>query len=279
MSLSCIMIIKNGIKNGYTFLESIRSIVDVADEFLISDGYSDDGTYDYLEEASKKFTNIRLYRDHWDVSKHGEAIAIMTNKLKARAKCDWVYNIQADEVIHESFLPDLSNLTSQKSNKYGSFALKFLHFVGDFCHVETKTGYGVAVRLVPNIDGNFVADDGWTFRGETDPVGLINKPPLFHFGWVYAKNNIFKRKNQAEKIYTEQESYQNDYKFCNEIEDKIEENPEDYLGWQRKMLASRKIRRYQGDYPKVALPLINKGNIHYEPDLSILETEINNLNC
>ena len=56
------MIIKNGIKNGYPFLESIRSIIDVADEFLISDGYSDDGTYEYLEAAAEKYKNISQKR-------------------------------------------------------------------------------------------------------------------------------------------------------------------------------------------------------------------------
>lgn len=271
------MIIKNGVKNGYTFLESIRSIVDVADEFLISDGYSEDATYSYLEAAARKFKNIKLYRDRWDTSKHGEAIAIMTNKLKARADCDWIYNIQADEVIHEDFLPVLHQLKNQRNPEYRSFAVKFLHFVGNFDYVETKPGYDVAVRLVPNVKECFVSGDGWTFEGDIYPMGVIESPPLFHFGWVYARNNIFKRKNQAEYIYQDVEVYQKDYEFCREIEDKIDENPEDYLGWQRKMLSSRRVRRYEGGYyPKVALHLINKGNIHYVPDPGVLEIEILN---
>lgn len=277
MSLSCIMIIKNGIKNGYPFLESIRSIVDVADEFLISDGYSEDETYAYLEVASKKFSNIRLYRDHWNISKHGEAIAVMTNMLKARARCDWVYNLQADEVIHESFLQSLRYLTQQKKDRYGSYGLKFLHFVGDFCHIETKPGYDVAVRLAPNNEGNFIADDGWTFRGGIEPIGVINQPPLFHFGWVYSKSNIFKRKNQAANIYMEQDSYQEDNKFCKEIEGQFDENPDAFYGWQRKMLSARKIRKYTGGYPMVVKQLLKNGNLTYMPDVRILELEIFNV--
>ena len=268
------MIIKNGIKNGYPFLEAIRSIVDVADEFLISDGYSDDETYEYLEMASSKFSNIRLYRDHWNTSKYGEIIAIMTNMLKARTRCDRVYNLQADEVLHESFLKNLHYLTSHKRGRYGSYALKFLHFVGDFRHIETKPGYDVAVRLVPNNKENFIADDGWTFRGDIEPIGVINQPPLFHFGWIYAKSNIFKRMNQAENIHMEQESYQEDYKFCTEIAGQFDENPDAFSGWQRKMLSARKIRRYTGEYPVVVKQLLKNGNFTYVPDVTVLDLEI-----
>jgi hypothetical protein len=265
------MIVKNAISNGYTFLESIRSIVDVADEFLISDGYSEDGTYDYLELAASKFGNIKLFRDHWPVSENGEAIAEVTNRLKARAKCQWIYNLQADEVIHEVFLPMLRILVNQGTSEYRSFAVKFLHFVGDFKHIETKPGYGFAVRLAPNREDIFVAGDGWTFDGAIDPFGIIEDPPLFHFGWVYAKNSVFKRKNQATSIYSGKASYQKDYELCQQIESEIEKNPDDFLGWQRKMLCSRKIRRYKGGYPKVAMGLLERGNIKYDPDPDVLD--------
>ena len=271
------MVIKNGIENGYTFLESIRSVVDAADEFLISDGYSTDGTYDYLRAAADRFKNIQLYRDHWSPSGHGEAIAMITNRLKARAKFDWIYNIQADEVIHESFLPKLIYLTRQKKSDYRSFAVEFLHFVGDFHHVETNPGYRCAVRLVPNSDRIHVAGDGWTFDGDIHPVGFIPDPPLFHFGWVYARNNIFKRKHQAEYIYQNEESYQKDCAFCREIEGKIDKDADEILGWQRKMLVSRKIRNYTGDYPRVAHHLLDKGNLAYHPDACVLNIPASHL--
>lgn len=277
MNLSVIMVIKNGIENGYTFLESIRSVVDVADEFLISDGYSTDGTYDYLMAAADRFKNIHLYRDHWNPSGHGEAIAVMTNRIKARAKGDWIYNIQADEVIHESFLPKLIYLTRQKTPDYRSFAVEFLHFVGDFRHVETNPGYRFAVRLVPNSDRIHVMGDGWTFEGDIHPVGFIQEPPLFHFGWVYARNNIFKRKHQAEYIYQDEESYQKDHEFCRQIEGEIDKDVDAVLGWQRKMLASRKIRRYRGEYPRVTSHLLGKGNVTYHPDPSILDIPASDL--
>jgi len=270
------MIIKNGIKNGYPFLESIRSIVDIADEFLISEGYSEDETYEYLLAAEKKFPNIILFRDEWSTSNFGESIAEITNKLKERAKCDWVYNLQADEVFHEDILPKLRKLSAQGMVPYHSVALKFLHFVGDFFHVEAQPGYDVAVRLVPNSEQFFVVEDGWTFGGDLEPIGMIESPPLFHFGWVYGRNNIYKRKNQAQNIYKAQESYQKDLKFCLEVDRNFDKNQDDYHGWQRKMLAYRKIRPYRGDHPHVARHLLEKGNVSYEPDLSILDLEIPN---
>ena len=248
--------------------------MDIADEFLISDGYSEDGTYDYLEYAAKKFENIKLFQDRWVSSQYGECIAIMTNLLKNRAKCHWVYNIQADEIIHETLLPKLRYITRHHKNQYRGFALKFLHFVGDFNHVETKPGYDIAVRLVPNTENIFATDDGWTFRGEIDPVGVIESPPLFHFGWIYAKDNLYKRKNQAKFVYREQKSYQKDYELCDGIERQIDEDTQSFVGWQRKMLAARKIRKYTGSYPRIMVHLMEKGNVSYQPDVKVLDMAI-----
>lgn len=278
MSLSCIMIIKNGIRNGYPFLESIRSIVDAADEFLISDGYSDDGTYDYLCAAANKYSNIKLYQDTWPASEFGESIALVTNQLKARARCDWVYNIQADEVVHETILPKFHRLTTTQTNKFASFALRFLHFVGDFHHIETNPGYEYAVRLVPNAENVSAVSDGWTFDGNVEPVGIIKYPPLFHFGWVYSKNNLYKKKNHAENIFRGDEPCQKEYQFCHEIEKQIEEKPDAFIGWQRKLLAYRKIRRYEGGYPKVAQHLLKRDNFEYEPDPSVLDMDLSSPN-
>ncbi len=274
MSLSCIMIIKNGIKNGYPFLESIRSMVDIADEFLISDGYSEDDTYAYLMAAGEKFPHITLYRDEWSASSFGESIADITNRLKDRARCDWVYNLQADEIVHEELLSQIKKISTQAPAPYQSIGLKFLHFVGDFYHVETRPGYEVAIRMVPNGQQAFVAGDGWTFAGAVDPVGVIESPQVFHFGWVYCKNNIYKRINQARHIYTEQPSYLDDLKFCVEVERNVDNDPESVFGWQRKMLAYRKIRSYKGSYPAVAEHLLERGNMTYEPDLGVLDMEI-----
>ena len=274
MSLSCIMIIKNGIKNGYPFIESIRSIVDIVDEFLISDGYSEDETYEYLLAATEKFPNVTLFRDEWSTSNFGESIADMTNLLKARAKCDWVYNLQADEILHEDILPKIKMISTHGITSYHSVALKFLHFVGDFFHVETQPGYETAIRLVPNTKAFFVAEDGWTFHGDVDPIGVIESPPVFHFGWVYGKDNIYKRMNQAQNIYRANESYIQDLKFCKEVEQNFKNRSEHYAGWQRKMLAYRRIRKYEGCYPKAALHLFDKGNYSYEPDTRVLDMEI-----
>jgi hypothetical protein len=271
MCLSVIMIIKNGVTNGYPFLESIRSVVEVADEFLISDGYSEDDTYDFLEAAAEQFRNIMLYRDRWHISGHGEVVAAMTNKLADRARCNWIYNIQADEVMHESMLPKIQYLKTLSGSNVNSFGVRFLHFVGDFYHVETKPGYSHAVRLASNIQDIRAVGDGWTFGGGIYPIGMVEEPPLFHFGWVYARNNISKRKHQAKHIHADEKIYQKDYIFCCEIEKDMDEKPEDLVGWQRKMLASRRIRPYEGDYPRVASHLLERGNLTYEPDIKVLK--------
>jgi hypothetical protein len=53
MEISGFMIVRNVISQGYPFLEAIASVLPICDEFLVSDGYSDDGTFEVLSEVSR----------------------------------------------------------------------------------------------------------------------------------------------------------------------------------------------------------------------------------
>jgi glycosyltransferase involved in cell wall biosynthesis len=46
------MIVKDVLSQEYPFVEAIAQALPICDEFLISDGYSTDGTYEVLAEIS-----------------------------------------------------------------------------------------------------------------------------------------------------------------------------------------------------------------------------------
>ena len=59
------MIVKDALKQGYPFVEAIASALPICDEFLVSDGYSTDGTYEALQKISKANPKVKIHRYKW----------------------------------------------------------------------------------------------------------------------------------------------------------------------------------------------------------------------
>ena len=64
MKVSGFTFIRNGRKLGYPFVESIRSILPIVDEFVIALGPSDDGTGEEL--AKIRDPKIRIIETQWN---------------------------------------------------------------------------------------------------------------------------------------------------------------------------------------------------------------------
>ncbi|MCX8196179.1 MAG: glycosyltransferase family 2 protein [Acidilobaceae archaeon] len=99
--VSCFMIVRNVLSQGYPFLEAIAQALPVCDEFLISDGMSEDGTYEALQRAAALNKKIRLYREEWPQKGFHEELRIATNMLLRKCQGDYVFYVQANEVVHE----------------------------------------------------------------------------------------------------------------------------------------------------------------------------------
>ena len=66
VTISGFMILKNAISQGYPFLEAIIAALPICDEFLVSDGNSQDGTWEALQFLHRRHSDkILLFRDEW----------------------------------------------------------------------------------------------------------------------------------------------------------------------------------------------------------------------
>src|ERR1700693_5973829 len=99
--ISGFMVLKNVLKTGYPFVESIASSLPVCDEFLISEGYYVDGTFEVLEKISKLNKKVKVFRQQWPSTKKYSVIADVTNSIRAKCNYDYIFSIQANEIIHE----------------------------------------------------------------------------------------------------------------------------------------------------------------------------------
>ena len=67
--ISGFMITKNVLEQGYPFVEAIASALPICDEFLISDGYSTDGTFEVLQRISRLNPKVKVDQYHWPEKK------------------------------------------------------------------------------------------------------------------------------------------------------------------------------------------------------------------
>lgn len=131
-----ILAAKNLVSQGYPFLEAIYSFLNWGDELYVSDGYSNDGTFDILSRLSKN-KRIHLYRYRWPDLKKGVSIGAAYNNLietakKRTGKQDYIFELQANEIAHEETYNNLRNLVEEyPQNKvfilpYNLFCWKYI---------------------------------------------------------------------------------------------------------------------------------------------------------
>ena len=99
-------IIKDALLNDYPIVESIKSILPVVDEMLVSVGQSDDATLQLIQSIDS--AKIRIVESTWDMTLRagGKVLAVETYKpyQQLPADADWVFYIQGDEVLHLSLI-------------------------------------------------------------------------------------------------------------------------------------------------------------------------------
>jgi len=209
MSISVVFIAKNVIKQGYCFWESLSSCLPIANEIIIGEGFSTDDTLQYLIKFKKYYKNkvkINLFQEKWpDKSYLGEAIKIVSQNAIKKAQCEYVYYLQADEVIHEQNIPFIKKIASEK--KYNSVVFPFHHFTRAW--EPSKEGYRSAIRMIRNIATIQLMGDAWSFEGDTEPsFGPDNVPkPVYHFNWCFSSHNDIKDIEHA-RLYVNIPEYQ-----------------------------------------------------------------------
>ncbi len=139
------MIVKNGVKYDYPFLQSCESILPICKEFVFVEGEGDDGTYEAILEFQKRYRRVRIIRRPWQ-KQHYSILSDLTNVAIEDCKCDYHFQIQADEVVHEQYLKTISDVVNR--NNFDFMELGVLHFYGSFRKVyKPNVFYDHFIRL------------------------------------------------------------------------------------------------------------------------------------
>ena len=150
------MVLKNVLKTGYPFVESIAASLPICDEFLISEGYSTDGTFEVVEKISKLNKKVKFFRQEWPNIKKYNVIAEVTNSIRAKCSYDYIFSIQANEIVHERSI-ELIKALPEICPDVKSFSLPFVHLVKDHTFYED-----FRLRFAKNLKNIVAVGDAWT---------------------------------------------------------------------------------------------------------------------
>jgi glycosyltransferase involved in cell wall biosynthesis len=204
MKVSGFTFIRDGVRLGYPFEESIRSVLPLCDEFIVAVGDSDDGTLERLESMNEP--KLRLIRTAWNENIHSYGFVYAQQKMIAQFNCtgDWAFYLEGDEIVHEEDLDRLHRAMAHYIDVLSVEALVFdyFHFYGDVRHVDISSRvYRKAARIIRN-NLRSIAPDGlyWAIIKKRNWLRRRNKRrtryphaaalniPIYHYGNARAEH-------------------------------------------------------------------------------------------
>ncbi len=227
MFVSGLTIVKNGVKLRYPFLESIQSLLPVCDEFIAVIGDCEDDTRDRIMALNSP--KIKIVDTVWDpeMREGGKILAHQTNIGIDHCKGDWIFYMQADDMVHEKDLPEIK---AEMEACLGDPAIEGLlfpyHHFWTYDYITIGRAYRREIRIVRNISGLRSYRDAQGFRkypsiadydGGHPGVKLQCKLIRPH---VYAYGRVRPPKEEHEKILEFVRYWQSDAEIAKRFEGK-----------------------------------------------------------
>ncbi len=207
MKVSGFTIIKNGVKYFYPFKEAILSILPLCDEVIVNVGDSEDNTLEIIE--SIKSDKIKIIKSVWDMSlrENGELLSTETNRALKECTGEWCVYIQADEVLHEKFIPAVNTAMERFKNNPDVEGLRFRykHFYGSYDYYQDnyRNWYIKECRVIKNNPGIVSWGDAMDFRHK-DGSKIISadiKAEIYHYGYVRPPDTLTRKRIDFQKLY------------------------------------------------------------------------------
>ncbi len=178
MTLGGTLIVRNAIALDYCLQAAIDSLLGVCDRVIVLDGYSDDGTWQWLTKTYLYNPRVKLMLHKWEPCSMGTWLSDLTNRAAAQLDTDMQINLQADETLHEDDYPLIRQLAATGH----TYALERLNFWHDHRHLlrpHVKVGSTI-VRLAPSDALSFGDAQGLEAKRGWQP----SKVRIYHYGFI-----------------------------------------------------------------------------------------------
>lgn len=216
MKVSGFTFLRNGQKLGYPFVESIRSVLPIVDEFVVALGPCDDDTERMLREIGDP--KIRIIPTQWnervknDYSIKGFIYGQQKSIALFNCTGDWAFYLEADEIIHESELAKIRASMEKHLDdpRVEALAFDYLHFYGNKNTIAwSPHWYRSEVRILRNTipawgpKGLFFVVLDSALRGHY-PRAAHTGATIYHYGWVKSEEQMNLKVNSVRKFWTSQ---------------------------------------------------------------------------
>jgi hypothetical protein len=221
-SISGFTMVKNATLLYYPIRQAIESILPIVDEFVVALGDCDPGDRTEEEIRSIGSDKIRLINTVWDTAAYpnGTENAHQTDIAKRACLGNWLFYLQADEVVHEKYLPVIRQRCNELADDPAVEGLLFdyVHFWGDYDHYQISHGwYKHEIRIVrnhPDIHSwgdaqsfrRIAGFDGKSYRQQHGTHKLKvakSNAAIFHYGWVRPPDLMQRKKRTLDAMYHE----------------------------------------------------------------------------
>ncbi|MHA1753210.1 MAG: glycosyltransferase [Candidatus Helarchaeota archaeon] len=228
MKVSGATFCRNIIELDYPIVEAITSILPIVDEFIVNVGDSHDGTLELIKSINS--SKIIIIESKWDDSLRKDGLIFSQQAQIAINHCtgDWVFYLNADEVVHEDDLPKIYDYMERylKNEEVLGFMFRYLHFDGDYWSVNPWR-YRKEIRIIRNngkvrahgdMTGFMCVDSGldlkhlksrWHWAGSR---WRWNSARIFHYGWVKPPEILLERNKRLEYYYHDDKYLEEKYK-------------------------------------------------------------------
>lgn len=209
MKVSGFTFLKNGQMLGYPFVQSIQSILPIVDEFVVALGPCDDNTEAML--LSMNEPKLKIIRTQWNNKMKDRGYVYGQQKMIAQFNCtgDWVFYLEADEVVHED---DLKNIriamqTHLNNDEVEALVFDYLHFYGNKNSYLWSPGwYRRAPRILKNSIRSYAPDGLFWLVLEKNKVGrypnaALANATMYHYGWVRSEEEMNKKSEQVQQYW------------------------------------------------------------------------------
>jgi glycosyltransferase involved in cell wall biosynthesis len=122
----------NCIDQNYPFEESIESLLRFCDQVVVVDGGSTDGTWEKLENISKKNEKLIIHKQERDWSSKRFAVFDGLQKALARAICtgEFCWQQDSDEIVHKNDVEKIKTLVKNLPKSIDLLALPVIEYWG-----------------------------------------------------------------------------------------------------------------------------------------------------
>jgi glycosyltransferase involved in cell wall biosynthesis len=277
MKISGFSYIRNGFTYQYPFLEAIQSILPLCDEFVVAVGDSTDGTREAIEALGDP--RIRIVDTVWDetLRQNGKIFALQANTALRECNGDWLFHIQADEIIHEQDLSTIRQAieAAHADRRVEGLLFDFLNFYGSYDYLNnTRKQHKKEIRVFRNGLNAYAYRDSQGFRRyqsyETYLAGEKGTKlrvryvpvPVHHYSYVRPPEAMQRKGTYFATFYGPEGSAL--------VATAATTKPHDYHHIFR-------VRRFEGMHPALMREWVANGNYDFDPTrltykLSLKET-------